>query len=413
MNILIICYYFYPNNRIASFRLESFAKYFQQAGHKVTVIAEGDHDETRNWNGCEVHYIKNPVLPDSKLKELVKRQKRWQIRRVLNALENRIFMHEICWRFRTAKKVKSLFLKEQFDVILSTCGPMAPHHVALNLRKKGYKFFWIADIRDEITKHPYQRKSTARRLKSIEYKILKNADLVTSVSKPIIDDFKTICPHDRYLEIKNGYDYEEYHGVNFQPKFTMAYTGNFEYYITPKKWFKAFVELIKEGRIPSDSLIKIVGSRVYNRADYNEDEIKRNVIRIPEVPHDEAIRISTTETDVLVMMHPSGRKGVYSGKVFDYLASNKPILALYDPNDVVGGLLAETKAGFTVDESDHEGIKEAIVKCYNIWKNRIVLNRDWDKIRQYSRRNQARILLDYLQHNLSAQHSDPVPPILF
>lgn len=144
MNILIICYYFYPNNRIASFRLESFAKYFQQAGHKVTVIAEGDHDETRNWNGCEVHYIKNPVLPDSKLKELVKRQKRWQIRRVLNALENRIFMHEICWRFRTAKKVKSLFLKEQFDVILSTCGPMAPHHVALNLRKKGYKFFWIS-----------------------------------------------------------------------------------------------------------------------------------------------------------------------------------------------------------------------------------------------------------------------------
>ena len=102
------------------------------------------------------------------------------------------------------------------------------------------------------------------------------------------------------------------------------------------------------------------------------------------------------------MMHPSGRKGVYSGKVFDYLASNKPILALYDPNDVVGELLA-----------DHEGIKEAIVKCYNIWKNRIVLNRDWDKIRQYSRRNQARILLDYLQHNLSAQHSDPVPPILF
>lgn len=282
---------------------------------------------------------------------------------------------------------------------------MAPHHVALNLRKKGYKFFWIADIRDEITKHPYIRKSTTRRLKSIEYTILKNADLVTSVSKPIIDDFKTICPHDRYLEIKNGYDYEEYHGVNFQPKFTMAYTGNFYAYITPYRWFKAFAELIKEGRIPSDSLIKIVGSRVYCRTDYKEpDEIRRNVIRIPEVPHDEAIRISTTETDVLVMMHPSGRKGVYSGKVFDYLASNKPILALYDPNDVVGELLAETKAGFIVDESDHEGIKEAIVKCYDIWKNRIVLNRDWDKIRQYSRRNQARILLDYLQHNLSAQH---------
>ena len=63
------------------------------------------------------------------------------------------------------------------------------------------------------------------------------------------------------------------------------------------------------------------------------------------------------DVDTLVVIHSTGRKGVYTGKLFDYLATNKPILALCDPEDVVGRLLNETKAGFTVDNADIEGIK--------------------------------------------------------
>ena len=133
------------------------------------------------------------------------------------------------------------------------------------------------------------------------------------------------------------------------------------------------------------------------------DNIINNVFEIESVPHDEAIRISTTEVDVLVMIHPLGRKGVYSGKIFDYLATNKPILALYDPDDVVGDLLRERRAGFTVKESDIEGIKSMILKCYSIWKNREVLPRDWNKIKQCRRFNQTKILLDYLSEHLPNQ----------
>ena len=126
------------------------------------------------------------------------------------------------------------------------------------------------------------------------------------------------------------------------------------------------------------------------------DSIKSNVEELDAVIHDEAIRISVYETDVLVMVHPKGRKGVYSEKLLDYLATNKPIIAMYDPTDVVGALMEETKAGFVVDESDIKGIKEVIMKCYRIWQNREVLPRNWDNIRQYSRRYQTRLLIDYL-----------------
>lgn len=62
MNILIITNFFFPNNKIASFRMNAFAKYFHEAGHEVTVVTEGCCDSTTFWEGCEVHYLKDPII---------------------------------------------------------------------------------------------------------------------------------------------------------------------------------------------------------------------------------------------------------------------------------------------------------------------------------------------------------------
>ena len=62
MNIFIISNYFFPNNRIASFRINAFAKYFHEVGYEVTVVTEGCCDYTTFWEGCEIHYLKDPVI---------------------------------------------------------------------------------------------------------------------------------------------------------------------------------------------------------------------------------------------------------------------------------------------------------------------------------------------------------------
>ena len=399
MNILIITRNFYPYHSIGAFRVNSFAKYFHEAGHSVTVVAEGERDEIITWNGCEVHYIKDPIMTPNYFYNLERKNKRWVLRRVIRALEARIFPGGPCiWRAKACKKVEELFRKNYFDVVLSSYGPLTPHALVLRLLKKGYKFFWVADMRDEMSKLPYHNRMSVKPLAFYERDILEKADLVLSVSKPLIDDFKTMCSHERFLEVRNGYDYEESYEVNFQPQFTMGYIGRFYWMATPDNFFNAFSELIEEGKLPEDSRVKIVGN--FKKLAV-PDRISSNVIQCKDVPHEEAIRISIMEVDTLLMMYKSGRKGVYSGKLFDYLATNKPILALYDPNDVVAPLLAETKAGFIVDDADKEGIKNMIMKCYQIWKNKEILPRDWDKIKQYSRRNQVQILLDYLSNNLA------------
>lgn len=396
MNILIISNYFFPNNRIASFRINAFAKYFHEAGHEVTVVTEDSCDYTTFWEGCEVHYLKDPVISEQQLLQHWQSRRKWVLRPVVLALEYRLTLDaKRLWRIRAQKCVKMLLDSRKYDVVLTTFGGLSPHMIALAMRRKGYQFYWVADMRDEMSKRKVSkdRFKISRRLAGPERRVLNNADLVLAVSKPILDDFRVMSTHDRFLEIRNGYDYEEVHETHFQNHFTMGYIGQFYGQITPDNWFKAYSELICEGRLPADSKIKIVGN--YKKLNI-PDSIKSNVEELDAVIHDEAIRISVYETDVLVMVHPKGRKGVYSGKLLDYLATNKPIIAMYDPTDVVGALMEETKAGFVVDESDIKGIKEIIMKCYRIWQNREVLPRNWDNIRQYSRRYQTRLLIDYL-----------------
>ena len=393
MNILIVCNYFYPNNGIASFRLNAFAKYFQQAGHSVSVVTEGGRDQTTLWHGCEIHYVKDPVISLSKTDSLLQRRKKWTPRRILTALQSRLLLdYKWLWQFRAYRKAHELTSSRRFDVVLSSYGNLSSHRIAYQLHKKT-RIYWIADMRDEMSKWPWLSSINKRRLLSYERKILKEADLVLSVSAPLVEDFKqTGGGIDKVIEITNGYDYEEIHSVSFQPVYTMAFTGHFYNSITPDKWFRAFSELIAEGAVPADSRILIIGNNIPLSVPEN---MKSNVFQLRQVNHDEVIR-KTQEADTLVVVHPKGRKGVYTGKLFDYLGTNKPILAICAPDDVIGSLLEETHSGFTADESDNEDVKRMILRCYSLWKNKEVLPRDWDKIRQYTRKNQVKKLLEYL-----------------
>ena len=394
MNILIVSNFFIPNNCIASFRIEAFAKYFREAGHSVTVVTEGDRDESVVWNGCRVYYVEDRVLSESKLKSLRLRRKKWTVRHVVYALQERLTLDpKFLWRFRAYRKVEELIGNERFDILLSSYGHLSPHMIAYRLRREMPELYWIADMRDEMSKNLFFPSwGMARRIRPYERKILRMADLVLSVSEPLVRDFRRLGGHDRVLEITNGYDYEEVHDVSFQPVYTMAFIGRFYGAIDPCHWFEAFSGLVAAGDIPPDSRIDIIGN--FKKLSIPEN-IRANVFQTAEVDHAEAIR-RALEADTLVLVHPKGRQGVYTGKVFDYLATNKPILALCDSNDVIAKLLEETGAGFVADEADVEAIKKMVLRCYSIWKKQEVLPRNWDRIRHYTRKKQVQNLLDYL-----------------
>ncbi len=395
MNILIVSPFFSPNIQISSFRIDAFARYFREAGHTVTVITIGERDETVTQYGCTVHYLRDWAgnLSGSDARKRFVGPLRLMLMRMqfLCSLDWRAL-----WRRRACAKARELLDREPADVLLTSYSPLAPHMIALRLRKKGYKFHWVADMRDEMSDHPHHSLHIARRLRRVERIVLREADLVTTVSRPLVDQFRRLCGHDRFLEVRNGYDYEEVRDASFQPRFTLGYVGRFYWESRPDNLFEVLAEMKRRGEIPSDFRFRIVGNHLRLVV---PEAIRDNVEQEAEVPHDEALAI-LRQLDVLVMIHPTGRRGVYTGKVFDYLASNKPILALFDPRDVVADLLAETRAGFVADNDDREGVRRKILECLRLWRDREVLPRDWEKIRQYRRKNQVGILLKHLEATL-------------
>lgn len=404
MNILIITTDFYPANHIGAFRMNAFAKYFRKAGHEVSVITSGANDKEEQWEGCNVYYVKDPVFPLYTQKSYdYAIGKKMSPRRLLKSLEIRLTLNSsYIWSLKAESIAKHLLKEKRIDTVLTTYSFDVPSHfLALRLRKKGFGFYWIADFRDE-PEYPQIRwhikKLYLRRLKGLMQQVFDLSDLMLSVSKPIVDSLSSVSSHGHVLEIRNGYDYPEVYDNYFQEHFTMTYMGHFYKNIHPNNWFKAYMELIDDGSLPGDGKIKIIGNKEHLDI---PDAIRGNVVEIPTVPHDEAIRISIYETDVLVMVYSnvSERKGIYSGKLLDYLGTNKPILAMYDPNEVVGQLMDETKAGFVVRYDDIPAIKNAIMKCFHLWKNRDTLPRNWDKIKEYRRSHQVGLLMDYLKKN--------------
>ncbi|GHV55337.1 hypothetical protein AGMMS49579_17930 [Spirochaetia bacterium] len=394
MNILIITNFFYPKIHIASFRMEAYAKYLCLAGHSVYVLAEGDSNETIIWEGCNVFYIKGSVdLMHLRFHDAD--SVFWhKIKAGINYINGRIFLDKkISWQKRVLRKSEEIMKEKAIDVVLSTYGYLAPHLIALEIKKNNPKIRWIADFRDEMSTNHLFSKMIRQKLRRVERKILDNADLIVSVSKPIIEDLKKNSSRDNFLEINNGYDFEENKECLFQSSFTLSYIGSFYGSSRPDNLLHALKDLKEQNKLPSNFILKIVGNQ---KPLVISDILRNNVFQKGRVSHEQAINEMVT-SDVLLIISPSlGRKGVYTGKIFEYLAINRNILALVDINDVAAELIGLTNSGMAVDNSDINNIKKAICILYEQWKERIPPSKKWELIKEFSRKNQVQKLLNYL-----------------
>jgi hypothetical protein len=375
--------------------MEAYAKYLCLAGHKVSVLTEGEQDENCIWEGCNISYIKEREnfihLRFYETDSVI-----WhKIKAGLNHLSNQIFLDKKpFWRKKALKKALKIVTEENISVMLSTYGYLSPHLMALKIKKINKEIKWIADFRDEMSTDPAFLKLTQYRLKKIEKKILNTTDLVVSISKPIIHDLKSNSNKDNFLEINNGYDFEESKECSFQQYFTLSYIGSFFGIKKPDNLFYALKELKEQYKIPSNFVLKLIGNQKYLDI---PDSIRDNVIEKGKIPHDKAID-EMKKSDVLLMIQPTSiQKGIYTGKLFEYLAINKNILALIDTDDVAAQLIEATNSGISVDNSDIDNIKKAICELYDRWINKISPSKEWDLIKEFSREKQVQKLVDYLK----------------
>lgn len=313
------------------------------------------------------------------------------------------------WKAPALKAAADILNKEKFDIILSSSSPVVSHIVAGKLKKK-FSIPWVADLRDLWTQNHNYSFYGFRKLyeKPLELKTLKNANALVTVSDLWMEKLKLIHKDKDIYAIMNGFDPDLASDgrEKITEKFTITYTGQiYDGKQDPAKILIALKNLIDKKIIKREDIeLRFFGpEKSWLAKEIENCGLKDIAKQYGVVPRDEAIK-KQHESQVLLKLNweDQSHKGGYTGKIFEYLAAKRPILATGGWGDVTQELLNETKAGLYA--SKIEDIECALKDYYSDYKeNKIVSYKgDWDKINKYSyteAANKFAILFDKILSN--------------
>ena len=397
-NVLLISYLFPPIGGSGSLRPLKMAKYLPQCNWVPVILTVRNPD----W-----YYAHDPELLEQLPKDLVVMRTRmiraaWLYRSLnpfriksLDGWIRKYLMHpdeQIGWLpfayWRAIRHMK----EKQIHAIYSTSGPLTCHLIAL-LLKNHFRIPWIAEFRDEWFEAPNLPLPTnlhKRMHYLLEQRIVNAADRVVTLA-PGFTTFllKHGVTSDKFTTIPAGYDPDDLKIPPSKSKalakhFTVVFAGLIYETFPPDGFLASVNSLIKEGKIPPEDLrIRFVGANTIDNA--------LDPFGIVEctgfLPRSEAIE-SLLEADMLLLLLSRERgKAVIPSKVFEYMASGKPIFALVPPDGAAAEIIERTKTGFVVDYDDHEGIKRTFLSRYRLWKTASITETpDRKEISQFDQR---------------------------
>lgn len=389
-NILIISAFYPPVRHVATNRIYSFAKYLSQKGHKVTVLTINHGEEQENFTK------RLPVdvyrLQDKSIFQPARFQKKTNkffhyVKCAYNTLLYRMKKNEYSGWIKAGLPLARKIIKEkEIDCIISSFPPLAAHEFAKILKKENLNLKWILDMRDAMSWCPRTSKKQRAAFLVKEKEFSLYADAVLSVSKPQIEEYKKRFEGKIFAEIRNGYDFEFILPRREENLFTIVFSGTFYGAITPQNFFQALNELVLEKKVDAVR-VEIIGAVKPVKI---PEKLKGAVFFKPRMPYQSLISYLRKNAALLLLILPKSlEKGVYSGKIFDYLGCGKPILGLVPKKDVAAQLIREANAGYIAENEAVDEIKQAILAAYKDWQNHAAFTPDADVIKRQHRSAQA------------------------
>jgi glycosyltransferase involved in cell wall biosynthesis len=288
--------------------------------------------------------------------------------------------------------------------VLTTSYPNSSHLLGLMLKRR-YKIFWIADFRDGWTTNPYFANYPTglhRRLNERwERLVAKEADLVLAVSEPIAAHLRSVGAEPQKLYVlPNGYDPDDFQGAPARSfdRFTLVYTGTLFGQRSPEPLFAALRILFDEHPELRDEVqaLFLTKWQPEHEAMIERYGLKNNVRNLGLLSYRTALAFQKS-AHVLVAIEGAAPHGemMLTQKVFEYVASGKPILAI-TPENALARVVRETGTGYVVAPEDIEGL---VRRIYELFLGVAELRPRVDILKKYHRREQA-LQLASLMHAL-------------
>jgi glycosyltransferase involved in cell wall biosynthesis len=381
VKLLLVTMYFPPAGGGGVQRPLKFATHLPALGIETHVLAPDDpkwvhRDDdlvppTQAW----VHRVRyvgpKGRLPAEELHglrglERAGRKAALAFRRVLVPDEN------VSWNLTAVPAAIRIARREGIDVVVTTSPPTSVHLVGAAVKRAtGAK--WIADLRDSIVANPHRRvESRLVRAKeatgeSVARFVARSADAVTAVTEPIGEELRALGA-ERIQTIPNGCDFEDFAGLEYRPgpRFRLTHTGSFFGKRSPRPFLEALAET------DGDSVVRFVGDFRAADREWAEDLGLGDRLELhPYLPRRRVLELQRDSEALLLLIPDSGGRGraVLSAKVFEYLAAERPILAVVPPDGAAADLIRETGAGVVVAPEDVEGIRDALVELEGDWRS--------------------------------------------
>ena len=433
--VLVVTYYWPPSGGSGVQRWVKFAKYLPQEGWQPVIYTPENPEYTAIDHTLEaeiphtVEIIRRPITEPYNLyrklmgkgastdmktltagasggavTEISSGKKSFKQRLSL-WIRGNLFVPDprVGWVKPSVRFLKKYLAEHPVDVIVTTGPPHSMHLIGQRLHKE-LGIPWIPDFRDPWSrmyylKHLPMSARTWRRLRAMEQSVLDDCSTVLAVTPLVQEEFQaqTKTP---VAMITNGYDGGDFEqAVEPDGFFNVVHTGLFAADGNPLNLWKALgIKAWADPDFKAALRLRLVGKvdrEVY--AAIEEAGLKGNVVDLGYRDHLTAVREQLAATVlVLPLRNDPEYRPILPGKLFEYLASRRPILGIGQEDGAMARVLADTGAGVTAGWDNLDTTRAFIDKAWEQFKAGGVPAVEGD-IARFSRRSLTRELAALLE----------------
>jgi glycosyltransferase involved in cell wall biosynthesis len=411
MKVLIVSLYFPPAGGGGVQRPLKFATHLPELGIETHVLAPDDpkwvhRDDVQPPTQAWVHRARY-VGPEGRrpAEELHGTTGVDRLRLQATLFGRRLLVPDenVGWTLTAIPAATRIVRREGIDAVLTTSPPGSVHFVGAAVKRlTGVR--WVADLRDSLLAHPHRRADSAalkakeQGRRAVARLVARNADAIVAASEAIAEETRSLGPRAEVVTIENGCDFDDFAGLEHHasPRFRITHAGSFFGRRDPRPFLTALADS------GLDAVARFVGDfRAADREWAQRLQLGDRLELHEFAPRRRALELQR-DSDALLLLIPeaAGRgKGVLSGKVFEYLAAERPILAAVPPDGAAAALIEETGAGVVASPDDPAAIAAALRTLHDRWQAGSL---DGTQLtpqlrRKLDRRSRVRELADLLQ----------------
>jgi glycosyltransferase involved in cell wall biosynthesis len=268
-----------------------------------------------------------------------------------------------------------LVRREGIDVVLTTSPPPSLHLLGAAV-KRTTGAAWVADLRDPLTSHPHRRgyESQLARVKEkavggVGRLVASQADAIVAASDAIAEEMRALEPKAKVVTIANGCDFDDFAGFEHHAsdRLRITHAGHFHGKRDPKPFLRALSDSGLD-----DVVVRFAGDFRAADREYAESlGLGDRVELLGNVSRRRSLELQRDSEALLLLIPESGGRGrgVLTGKIFEYLAAERPILAAVPPDGAAADLVRDTGAGTVVPSDDVDALRVALLDLHRRWKD--------------------------------------------